>query len=102
MKTELAKELPKFINVELVDLGERFPVYDDFVRGRNPPITPESRTRTQLCIVSDFLQTQGDLSILENLWARVSSLTDHQAALCDFDWGDERMSVSIFPTEAFV
>ena len=28
---ELAKELPKFIHTDLVDVGERFPFYDDFV-----------------------------------------------------------------------
>ena len=95
---ELAKELPKFIHAELVDLGERFPFYDDFIRGRTTPmITPESRARTQLNIVSDFLQTEGDLGTLRNLWARISSFTDHQAALCDFDWGEERVSVSTFP-----
>ena len=65
---ELAKELPKFINVELVDIGERFAFYDDFVRGRTTPLsTREPRARTQLCFVADFLQTQGDLSILRNL-----------------------------------
>ena len=102
-KIELAKELPKFIHVELVDLDERLPFYDDFVRDRTTPhITPESRARTQLNIVSDFLQTQGDLCKLRNLCARISSFTDHQAALCDFDWGEERLSVSISPTEPFV
>ena len=40
-KIELAKELPNFIHVELVDLGERFPFFDDFIRGRTTPlITP--------------------------------------------------------------
>ena len=101
-KIELAKEQPKFIQTELVDLGERFPFYDDFIRGRTTPlIIPESRARTQLNIVSDFLQTEGDICTLRNLWARISSFTDHQAALCDFDWGDERMSVSNSPTSLF-
>ena len=31
---ELAKELPKFIHTDLVDVGERFPFYDDFMQGR--------------------------------------------------------------------
>ena len=93
-KIERAKELPKFIHVELVDLGERFPFYDDFIRGRTTPlITPESRARTQLNIVSDFLQTEGDQCTPRILWARISSFTDHQAALFDFDWGEERMSL---------
>ena len=32
-KIELANQLPKFINAELVDIGERFPFYEDFIRG---------------------------------------------------------------------
>ena len=96
-KMELAKELPKFMNVELVDIGERFPFYEDFVRGRTTPlITPESRARTQLSMVADFIQSHGDIAILRSMWAKISSFTDHQASLCDFDWGEDRMTLSIF------
>ena len=98
-KLELAKELPKFINVELVDIGERFPFYEDFIQGRTAPlITPESRAKTQLGMVADFIQSHGDIAILRSMWAKISSVTDHQVSLCDFDWGEERMTVSIiFP-----
>ena len=45
----LAKEMPRFIHAELVDIGERFPFYDDFIKGRTDPlVTPDSRARTQL------------------------------------------------------
>ena len=94
-RLELAKELPKFIHAELVDIGERFPFYEDFIRGRTTPlVTPESRARNQLCMVADFIQHHGNIAILRNMWAKISSFTDHQAALCDFDWGEERMTVS--------
>ena len=94
-RLESAKELPKFIHAGLVDIGERFPFYEDFIRGRTTPlVTPESRARTQLCMVADFIQHHGDIAILRNMWAKISSFTDHQAALCDFDWGEERMTVS--------
>ena len=86
-KIELAKELPKFIHMELVDIGERFPFYEDFIRGRTTSlITPESRARTQLGMVADFIQSHGDIAILRSMWAKISSITDHQASLCDFDW----------------
>ena len=95
-KLELAKELAKFINTELVDIGERFPFYEDFIRGRTTPlITPESRARTQLGMVADFIQNHGDIAILRSMWAKISSITDHQASLCDFDWGEERMTLRI-------
>ena len=95
-KVELAKELPKFIHVELVDIGERFPFYEDFVKGSTTAlVTPESRTKTQLCLVGDFIKSQGDLMVLRNLWSRMGSFTNHQATFNDFDWGEERLSVSI-------
>ena len=95
-KMELAKELPKIFVMELVDVGERFPFYEVFIKGTTTAVvTPESRTRTQLCMIGDFIHTHGDLSVLRNLWARVGSYTNHQAAFCDFNWGKERLSVKI-------
>ena len=95
-KMELAKELPKFIHVELVDVGERFPFHEDFINGTTTAVvTPESRTRRQFCLIGDFIHTHGDLSVLRNSWARVGSYSNHQAAFCDFDWGEERLCVSI-------
>ena len=95
-KIELARDLPKFMHTELVDTGERFLFYHDFIEGRTTAlVTPEPRAKTQLRIVGDFIQRQGDFSIFHSLWSNISSLTDHQASLCDFDWGDERMTVII-------
>ena len=94
---ELAKELPKFIHTELVDVGERFPFYDDFMQGRPTAlVTSESRAKLQLSIIGDFLQTQGDFSLLKSLWSRISAHTDYQANLCDFDWSEERITVGSF------
>ena len=94
---ELAKELPKFIHTELVDVGERFPFYDDFMQGRPTAlVTSESRAKLQLSIIGDFLQTQGDFSLLKSLWSRISAHTDYQANLCDFDWSEERITVGPF------
>ena len=95
-KIELARELPKFIHKELIDIGERFPFYNDFIRGRTTPlVTPESRVRTQLCLIGEYIPKHGDLSVLRSMWAMISSFTEYQAALCDFDWGEERVTVSI-------
>ena len=96
-KTELAKELPKVIQVELVDIGKQFTFYDDFIQRRTTAsVPPESRARTQLCMAADFIQSQGDLSIPRNVWSRISSFIDHQATVCVFDWGGERLTVSFF------
>ena len=91
----LAKELPSFINEELVDIGESFPFYDDYIKGSTTAlVTAESRANTQLCLVGDFVKTQGDLMVLRNLWARMGSFTNHQATVTDFDWGEERLIVN--------
>ena len=94
-KIELAKELPKFIHAELIDIGERFPFYDDFVKGTSTTlVTPASRAKTQIHLVGDFVQTHGDLGVLRRLWAQIGSLTNYQTSYCDFNWGEERISVS--------
>ena len=94
-KIELAKELPHFIHAELVDIGERFPFYDDFVKGTATAlVTPASRAKSQIHHIGDFVQHQGDLSVLRRMWSQVGSLTNYQASYCDFDWGEERISVS--------
>ena len=84
-KIELAKKLLKFIHAELVDIGERFPFYEDFIkRTTTALVTPESRFRTQLCLVGDFIQTHEDLLVLRKLWSRVGP-TIHQDTFFDFD-----------------
>ena len=102
-KAELARELPKFIHAELVDVGERFPFYEDYLKGNTAAVvTPQSRTKTQISLVGDFIQSQGDLTVLRRLWSRVGAFTNYQAAFHDFDWSEERMSVSIAHTFARV
>ena len=77
-KIELANQLPKFIKAELVDIGERFHFYEDFIRGTTTAlVTQEARVKTQLCLVGDFINTLGDLSVLRNMWARMGAFTNH-------------------------
>ena len=66
--------------MELEDVGERFPFYEDFTRGHTSAIvTPESRAKFQLSKIGHFIKTQGDLTVLRNLWSRFSSFTNFQA-----------------------
>ena len=58
-------------------------------------VTPEAQAKSQICIVA-ALSRPKVLSLLRNLWSRVSSFTNYQAALCDFDWEEESFKVSIF------
>ena len=92
---ELAKEMRYFMHVKLVDIGERFPFYDDFIKGTSTTlVTPESRAKTQIHLIGNFVQQLGDIGMLRKLWSQIGSLTNYQISYCDFDWGEERISVS--------
>ena len=55
-KSDLAHELPKIIHPELIDVGERHPFYEDYLNGHtSAPVTPQSRLRTQICLVGERL-----------------------------------------------
>ena len=91
-KLELAQELPRSIHAELVDSGERFSFYDVLMKGSTTAfVTTESLSRTQLSVVADYLQrlTVAPQSIVAN--HRIQQLS---TTLCDFEWGEERLTVS--------
>ena len=80
---------------KFVEIGKRFHFYEDYIKGSTTAlVTAESRAKTQLCLVGDFVETHGDLMVLRNLWSRMGSFTNHQAAVTDIDWGEERLTVS--------
>ena len=94
-KIDLAHELPKFIHAELVDVGVRHPFYEDYLKGHTlAPVTPQSRLQTQICLLGEFIQDSGNLTILRRLWARAGSYTGFQAAFQDFDWSEDHIMVS--------
>ena len=94
-KIDLAHELPKFINTELVDVSERLPFYGDYLKGHtSAAITPQARLQTQCCLLGDFIQDSADLVILRKLWSRAGSYTGFQAAFQDFDWSEAHIMVS--------
>ena len=62
---ELAKEMRHFMHVKLVDIGERFPFYDHFIKGTSTTlVTPESRAKTQIHLIGYFVQQLGDIGVL--------------------------------------
>ena len=93
---ELQLELPKFKDVPLVDIGEKLPFYEDYMRGTDyMTSSSENRARVQVSILGHYLRTHGDISALRNLWSDVGVVVNHQALFTDFDWSRERLSVSI-------
>ena len=67
-QVELAKELTKFIRTELINVGERFPFYEDYLKESTTALaTPQSRAKTQIRLIEDLIPRQGDVAILQNL-----------------------------------
>ena len=96
---ELERELPKFINAELVDIGPKFPLYDDYIAGLGRTTAePETRLNVQLSLMATYLEAHGTLSFLESLWSRVGVFANHQEMFADFDWSKEHILVSIIGT----
>ena len=105
-KSDLAQELPKFIHTELVDVGERHPFYEDYLKGHSSAhVTPQSRLQAQICLLGDFVQDSGNIAILRRLLARAGSYTGFQSVFQDFDWSEDHIMVSslvCFIIEPFV
>ena len=105
-KSDLAQELPRFIHTELVDVGERHPFYEDYLKGHSSaPVTPQSRLQAQICLLGDFVQDSGNIAILRRLWARAGSYTGFQSVFQDFYWSEDHIMVSslvYFIIEPFV
>ena len=100
---ELEQELPKFIKEELVEIGDKLPFYEDFKASRVSVTPGTSRSYTQLCLIGDYLKTGGNFAQLRSIWTNVGTFTNHQSLFSDFDWSDERITVStrISPVVAF-
>ena len=58
---ELKLELPKFIDVPLVDIGEKLPFNEDYLRGTDyMTSSSENRARVQVSVLGHYLRTYGD------------------------------------------
>ena len=74
-----------------------FPFYEDYLKGNTSALVdPQSRAKTQICLVGDFIQCLGDLYALRKLWASAGSFTEYQTSFQDFDWSEEHVMVSSF------
>ena len=93
---ELAIELPRFKDVELVDIGEKLPFYDEYMAGADHmSSSSENRARIQISVLGRFLPNYGDIDILRSFWRDIGVVVNHQALFTDFNWTKERLTVSI-------
>ena len=92
----LEAEMPLFINEELVELGPKFPFYEDFIMGRNPTQTSaETKATVQLSVFIRFLHGSGNLPFLRSFWNSVGAIINHQTAFDDIEWTLQEFSVII-------
>ena len=93
---ELDRELPLFINSPLVDIGPKFPFYDDVVGGEGQETSDaDNRLKVQLSLIASMLPSSGNFGFLQTLWANVGVYADHQGNYADFDWSKDVLLVSI-------
>ena len=89
---ELERELPNFIDVELVEVGPKLPFVDEVESGICRPSTDEeTRHQVQMSLVGTFLVTSGDSSALEGLWSNVGVFANRQEMFADFEWGKDHI-----------
>ena len=94
---QLERELPKFFDAVLVDIGDRMPFYEDYMAGqRDVTTTPDNRVRVQICVLGFFLPVFGDISVFRGLWSNLGSVMGHEASFLGFNCRKERLSVSTF------
>ena len=93
---ELAIELPRFKDVELVDIGEKLPFYDEYMADADHmSSSSENRARIQISVLGRFLPNYGDIDILRSFWRDIGVVVIHQALFTDFNWTKESLTVSI-------
>ena len=90
---ELEKERPLFESVPLVDIGPRFPFYDEYMSSAGGLTNFEDiRSGTQRSLVGRFVPYFGDLATLQGLWTEVGNFTNHQELFGNLDWSSTRLT----------
>ena len=93
---ELEKEKPFFIDVPLVEAGDRFPFFEEYMASIGGITDPDDlRISTLISLIGTFVPKDGNLSLLQSLWTKVGQFTNHQALFSSFDWGSATLTVSI-------
>ena len=96
---ELEREKPHFIDAPLVDAGDHFPFYEEYLASLGGITNPDDlRLTTLISLIGSFVPYDGNLTLLQSLWTRVGSFTNHQALFSSFDWSSASLTVSYSPT----
>ena len=94
---QLALEMPKFKDFELVDIGEKLPFYDEYIAGVDyMSSSSKNQARIQIAVLGRFMRQYGDIDLLRYFWRDIGVVVNHQSLFTDFNWTKERLTVS-FP-----
>ena len=95
---ELEKENLLFEPAHLVDIGGKFPFYEDYLaqlEGRQS--TRDARDNNQIPLIGNKVPLSGDIGLLHTLWTRIGIHMNHREAFSPFDWESARLTVCHFP-----
>ena len=99
---ELEKEKPLFLETPLVEAGDRFPFYDDYMTSIGELTDPDDlRNSTLISLIGTFVPLDGNFSLLRMFRTKVGQFTNHQALFFSFDWGSATLTVSILSLQLF-
>ena len=83
---ELEKEKPLFGNKPLVNIGCKYPFYDEYMAGIGSVTNPtEVRLAMQISLVGHLVPICGDLQLLQTLWKQVREISNHQDIFSCYD-----------------
>ena len=95
---ELEREKLLFENAPLVDVGERYPFYDEYLaNSEGQQTTEDQRASIQIALIGNFVPYDGNISLLQTLWSQVGEYMNHKEQFSPFDWSSATMTVSLFP-----
>ena len=95
---ELEKEKPLIETADLVDIGPKYPFYDEYPERMVGNTTPaDVRLGSQISLLGLFTKPCGNISVLQSLWTEVGAFTNHQDLFSDLDWGSSTLTVCISP-----
>ena len=95
---ELEKEKPLFEDAPLVDIGCKYPFFDEYMAGIGSVTNPaEIRLAMQISLVGHFVPVCGDVQLLGTLWKLVGEVSNHQEPFSPYDWGATTLTVRIVP-----
>ena len=72
---QLELELSKFVGAPLVDIGEKFPFYEEFMAGsQHMASSSANRARVQISVLGHYIPSFGDIRALRGIWKCIGVL----------------------------